>query len=122
MYSDVTIDEMFPRAKPMLRPPLPVLKISATYKLIEQHAHDIQLKLTEAHREVIEFVLDFYEHCDDCENARALATLMHEEFFMAGGRRYLYKLFPAGPLNTIHYLANLPALKYETDPSSGIRF
>ena len=26
MYSDVTIDEMFPRAEPVMRPPLPVLK------------------------------------------------------------------------------------------------
>lgn len=122
MSSAVTIDEMFPRAEPMLRVPLPILKISQTYQLIERRALDIQLKLTKAHHAVIEFVLDFYEHCDDCENARALANLMHEEFFVEGGRRYLYKLFPAGPLNTIHYLADLPALKYETDPCSGIRF
>lgn len=122
MYSTVTIDEMFPRAEPMFRAPLPVLKVSSTYRLIERRAVDIQLKLTEAHREVIEFILDFYEHCDDCENARALADLLHAEFCTQGGRRYLYKLFPAGPLNTIHYLADLAPLKYETDPSSGIRF
>lgn len=122
MYSPITIDEMFPRAEPMLRVPLPTLKTSQTYALIERRAKELQLKLTEPHREVIEFILDFYEHCDDCENARALADLLHEEFMLQGGRRYLYKLFPAGPLNTIHYLADLPALKYETDPSSGIRF
>ncbi|WP_298610834.1 TusE/DsrC/DsvC family sulfur relay protein [uncultured Thiothrix sp.] len=113
---------MFPRAEPMLRPPLPILKVSQTYALIELRAKELHLKLTEQHREVIEFILDFYEHCDDCENARALADLLHAEFMRQGGRRYLYKLFPAGPLNTIHYLADLPALKYETDPSSGIRF
>lgn len=122
MYNSVTIDEMFPRAEPMLRPPLPLLKVAQTYALIEQRAQDLQLKLTEQHREVIDFILDFYEYCDDCENARALADLMRDEFYIEGGRRYLYKLFPAGPLNTIHYLADLPALKYETDPSSGIRF
>lgn len=122
MYSPITIDDMFPRAEPMLRVPLPTLKTNQTYALIEQRAKELQLKLTEPHREVIEFILDFYEHCDDCENARALADLLHEEFMRLGGRRYLYKLFPAGPLNTIHYLADLPALKYETDPSSGIRF
>ncbi|SKA72127.1 sulfur relay protein, TusE/DsrC/DsvC family [Thiothrix eikelboomii] len=124
MYSQsqVTIDDMFPRAEPMLRVPLPLLKVSQTYALIEQRAKDLELKLTAQHRDVIEFVLDFYEYCDDCENARALADLVHEEFIFQGGRRYLYKLFPAGPLNTIHYLADLPALKYETDPSSGIRF
>ena len=124
MYSQsqVTIDDMFPRAEPMLHVPLPLLKVSQTYALIEQRAKDLELKLTAQHRDVIEFVLDFYEYCDDCENARALDDLVHEEFIFQGGRRYLYKLFPAGPLNTIHYLADLPALKYETDPSSGIRF
>ncbi|TXH70018.1 MAG: hypothetical protein E6Q83_07900 [Thiothrix sp.] len=122
MYGQVTVDEMFPRAEPMLRVPLPVLKLSETYTKIELRAKEIHLKLTEQHQEVIDFILDFYEHCDDCENARALADLMHQEFLFEGGRRYLYKLFPAGPLNTIHYLADLPALKYETDPSSGIRF
>lgn len=122
MYSPITIDEMFPRAEPMFRAPLPVLKVPQTYVLIEQRAKELQLKLTEQHREVIDFILDFYEYCDDCENARALADLMHEEFYLQGGRRYLYKLFPAGPLNTIHYLADLSALKYETDPCSGIRF
>lgn len=122
MHSPATIDEMFPRAEPMLHPPLPILKTAQVYALIEQRAKDLQIKLSERQRAVIDFVLDFYEHCDDCENARALADLMHDEFYTEGGRRYLYKLFPAGPLNTIHYLADLPALKYETDPSSGIRF
>ncbi|MEZ5478533.1 MAG: hypothetical protein R3E95_13965 [Thiolinea sp.] len=72
MYGNVTIDEMFPRAEPVMRPPLPVLKIKTVYDLIDQRAAELGLKLTAQHREVIEFVLDFYETCIDCENARQL--------------------------------------------------
>ena len=122
MYSDVTLDEMFPRALPVMRPPLPTLKVDSVYELIEARAAAQQLELTDEHHEVIDFILDFYEHCDDCENARALADLMQQEFAAKGGRKYLYKLFPEGPLSTIHHLADLPNLKSQTDKSFGTRF
>ncbi|MFZ1343939.1 TusE/DsrC/DsvC family sulfur relay protein [Thiothrix eikelboomii] len=122
MYSDITLDEMFPRAEPVMRPALPKLKVKNVYDLIERRAAKQQLVLTEEHREVIEFILDFYEHCDDCENARALADMLQDEFTPQGGRKFLYKLFPEGPLNTIHYLADLPPLKHQNDKSFGTRF
>ena len=72
--------------------------------------------------EVIDFVLDFYEICDDCENARKLADLLQDEFTVKGGRKYLYQLFPNGPLSTIHELADLPSLGHESDKSFGTRW
>lgn len=122
MLHAATIDEMFPRAEPMMRPPLPNLKTPVNYALIKQRAAQRGLTLTQDHWAVIEFILDFYEHCDDCENARALATLMCQEFDAQGGRKHLYKLFPEGPLCTIHEIANLPPLLYQEDCSSGTRF
>lgn len=122
MFTDVTLDEMFPRAEPVMRPPLPVLKTDKVYRQINNKAQLINQKLTAAHREVIDFVLDFYEVCDDCENARKLADMMQDEFEGQGGRKYLYQLFPNGPLSTIHELADLPSLGNETDKSFGTRW
>jgi len=122
MFTDVTLDEMFPKAEPVMRPPLPVLKTKKVYDLIKQNAQSMGLKLTDAHNEVIDFVLEFYEVCDDCENARMLADMLQDEFEPKGGRKHLYKLFPDGPLSTIHELADLPSLGNETDKSFGTRW
>ncbi len=122
MFVDVTMDEMFPRAVPVMRPPLPILKTEKVYAQIDQKAKSLGLKLTDAHREVIDFILDFYEVCDDCENARKLADMIQDEFAGQGGRKYLYRLFPNGPLTTIHELADLPSLGHETDKSFGTRW
>ena len=122
MFHGVTMDEMFPRALPVMRPPLPVLKTEKVYAGIKQKATASGIKLTDRHWDVIKFVLDFYEVCDDCENARKLADMLQDEFTPKGGRRYLYQLFPNGPLNTIHDLADLPSLGHETDKSFGTRW
>lgn len=122
MFSDVSLDEMFPRAEPVMRAPLPTLKVESVYTRIERKATEQGISLTPDHMEVIDFVLDFYEHCDDCQNARELADLMQAEFTLQGGRKYLYQLFPNGPLSTIHDLADLPNLGGQTDRSFGTRW
>jgi tRNA 2-thiouridine synthesizing protein E len=119
MFTDVTMDEMFPRAEPVVKPPLPVLKTEQMYASIEQKAGEIGLNLNEKQWEVIDFVMDFYEICDDCKNARTLADILQEEYAEQGGRRYLYQLFPKGPLTTIHDLVELPNLGHESDKSFG---
>ena len=119
MFSDVSLDEMFPRAHAVMRAPLPVLKTHKIYALIDQNAAERGITLTAAHRDVIDFILDFYEHCDDCQNARMLADMVQDEFIPQGGRKYLYQLFPDGPLSTIHDLADLPKLGNESDKSFG---
>lgn len=119
MFSDVSLDEMFPRAEPVMRAPLPVLKTENIYSLIHKRATERGMELTDEHMAVINFILDFYEHCDDCQNARMLADMVQEEFADKGGRKYLYQLFPDGPLNTIHDLAELPKLGNESDRSFG---
>ncbi|MDD5394438.1 MAG: TusE/DsrC/DsvC family sulfur relay protein [Thiothrix sp.] len=122
MFSNVTLDEMFPRALPVMRAPLPILKTENIYNRIRKHAAAQGIALTDEHMEAINFVLDFYEHCDDCQNARALADMLQAEFSTRGGRKYLYQLFPNGPLSTIHDLADLPNLGHETDKSFGTRW
>jgi tRNA 2-thiouridine synthesizing protein E len=122
MSSNVTLDEMFPRAVPVMRAPLPTLKTDKVYNRIGKRAAAQGIVLTADHMNAINFVLDFYEHCDDCQNARALADMLQDEFSMLGGRKYLYQLFPLGPLSTIHDLADLPNLGHEADKSFGTRW
>ncbi|MBU0653725.1 MAG: TusE/DsrC/DsvC family sulfur relay protein [Gammaproteobacteria bacterium] len=119
MFSDVSLDEMFPRAEPVMRAPLPTLKTENVYNHISKRALEQGIELNDEHMAVINFILDFYEHCDDCQNARMLADMVQEEFAYMGGRKYLYQLFPKGPLSTIHDLADLPKLGNETDKSFG---
>lgn len=122
MFSDVSLDEMFPRAHAVMRAPLPTLKVANVYQRISQQATKQGVSLSPQHMEVINFVLDFYEHCDDCQNARRLADMLQEEFTPQGGRKYLYQLFPNGPLSTVHDLADLPSLGHQTDKSFGTRW
>ena len=122
MFTGVTMDEMFPKALPVFKPALPVLKTDKVYASINLKAHELGLSLNEQQWEVINFVMDFYEICDDCKNARKLADIMQEEYTVQGGRKYLYQLFPNGPINTIHDLVDLPNLRNETDKSFGTRW
>ena len=39
-----------------------------------------------------------------------------------GGKKHLYKLFPYGPLFTIHLLAQLPRLINDVDPHYGTAY
>ena len=89
---------------------------------IRQHAKTLGMELTGDHWEVIEFVHDVYDHCVECRNARQMSNLLAEEFKDRGGRRYLYRLFPNGPVRQIHELADMPELLYEVDQGFGTSY
>ena len=89
---------------------------------IEKRAQRMGLILNKEHMDAINFVFDFYEHCEDCRNARQLMTVMDQEFAEKGGKKYLYRLFPAGPLSQIHELADLPDLGHQTDLGFGTSY
>jgi len=48
--------------------------------------------------------------------------ILLKAFKNKGGKRYLYKLFPYGPLFTIHLLAQLPRLTNDVDPHYGTAY
>lgn len=89
---------------------------------VERRAQAMDFDLSPERIEAIEFVQDFYEHCSDCKNARQLMKIMDKEFSDKGGKKYLYKLFPAGPLSTIHDLIDLPDLNYQVDKGFGTSY
>jgi tRNA 2-thiouridine synthesizing protein E len=113
--------EAFPRKQPRNHEKRNIKHVDR-YKGLQQRADKMGIKLEDSHREAIEFVLDFYEHCEDCRNARQLMTVMDQEFADKGGKKYLYRLFPKGPLSQIHKLANLPNLGNQTDKGFGTSY
>lgn len=77
------------------------------------------LALTDEHMEVICWLRDFYAECGPPAHGRALAQAMEDAFAEQGGRKYLYRLFPNGPVAQSCRLAGLKAPPYTVDRSFG---
>lgn len=54
--------------------------------------------------------------------AYPLYRILVKAFKEKGGKKYLYRLFPYGPLFTIHLLAQLPRLRNDVDPHFGTAY
>lgn len=78
------------------------------------------LELTDEHLDVLCWLRDFYADCGGHpENGRALAHALEESFADQGGKRYLFRLFPKGPVMQGCRLAGLPVPPGTADPSFG---
>lgn len=77
------------------------------------------MELGEAHMDVLCWLRDYYADCGPATNARALLSAMEEAFAQNGGKRYLFKLFPGGPVTQGSRLAGLPIPPGSVDPSFG---
>ncbi|OYY95762.1 MAG: sulfite reductase [Hydrogenophilales bacterium 28-61-23] len=76
----------------------------------EELAQSEGLTLTEAHWRVVRALQAFYaQHEEPSVNARELHDALDEDFHIEGGIRYLYTLFPKGPLAQGCLLAGLQA-------------
>lgn len=63
-------------------------------------AESMGIKLTDEHWEVIRFLRTHYENVgNDMPSAREFSQTLDERFMDEGGLRYLYGLFPDGPIN-----------------------
>lgn len=77
------------------------------------------IELTDTHWEVIHFLRSHYQRCGPCPSGRALQALMEEQFTRQGGRKYLYHLFPRGPVVQACKIAGLPLPAHSTDIAFG---
>ncbi len=84
-------------------------------------AHEENLSLTESHWSVIRALQHYYaQHADDTViNLRDLHDALDERFHQQGGVKYLYTLFPGGPIAQSCRIAGLKAPYIATDPSFG---
>lgn len=64
------------------------------------------IHLTDKHWDAIETVKEIFARSDFKEpSLRELRSHLKQKFKSQGGNRYLYQLFPDGPIDTISYLA-----------------
>lgn len=75
--------------------------------------------LTEAHWAVIRHLRKCYLDRDKFMNAREGLCDLEKAFADQGGGKYLYRLFPGGPIRQGGRIAGLPELSYTTDLSFG---
>ncbi len=77
------------------------------------------LTLTEVHLDVLCYLRDRYLECGPFPNARFLLNALEHEYADQGGGRFLYELFPGGPVTQGCRMAGLPIPAGNADPSFG---
>lgn len=80
------------------------------------------LRLTEMHWEVIDFLRGYYLRNGLARSGREVAEALARAFAGQGGKKYLYRLFPAGPVAQGSRIAGLPEPRYTADDSFGSFF
>jgi len=78
-----------------------------------------ELELTAAHMEVLGFLQGYYLENGAVRRARDLASVLDRHFATKGGRRYLFELFPRGPVSQGGRLAGVPVPSDAQDVSFG---
>lgn len=78
------------------------------------------LELTDQHWEVIKFLRIHYLNVGaDMPPTHQLTKTLEERFSAEGGLKYLYSLFPGGPLNQGCHIAGVPVPADAKNPSFG---
>ncbi len=80
------------------------------------------LELGEDHWRVIELLRNTYVENGPAPGARHLAGLLNDAFEMKGGSKFLYQLFPGGPVSQGSKLAGVPVPHDAQSQSFGSSF
>jgi tRNA 2-thiouridine synthesizing protein E len=107
--------------EPATDPDFPYAPLDWTRDEAIRVARDEGLELTPDHWEVIGALQNYYSrHADDTViNLRDLHDALDEHFHEKGGLKFLYTLFPGGPIAQSCRLAGLKAPFMATDRSFG---
>jgi TusE/DsrC/DsvC family sulfur relay protein len=88
-------------------------------QIAQELAGEEGINLSKEHWDVINFLRDYYQRCGPCPNGRTVLGLLEDNFAQQGGKKYLYHLFPKGPVVQACKIAGLPLPAYSTDPHFG---
>jgi tRNA 2-thiouridine synthesizing protein E len=90
-------------------------------EIAKKHARDEEGMddLSEMQWQVIYALRGMYRKNGRAESARQIIRVLEKDFSEEGGRRYLYQLFPKGPISQGSRLAGVPAPPYSSDISFG---
>lgn len=82
-------------------------------------ASEEHIELTEEHLEVLGYLRRTYRKHGRIRHARSLTEALDTQFAHKGGIKYLYTLFPNGPVTQGCKLAGIPAPSDSTNASFG---
>lgn len=82
-------------------------------------AHSEKLELDDAQWEVVSFLRRHFETTGMLDYARDLSVVLDQRFKSKGGLKYLYTLFPRGPVTQGSIIAGVPAPKDSQDNAFG---
>ena len=86
--------------------------------LATQIAEENDLDLTEDHWEAIKGLQEYFSK-HDFGKRRELVDALDEKFHVKGGMKYLYRLFPSGPVAQGCVIAGIQPPSGSVDPSFG---
>lgn len=86
---------------------------------VRERACSDGIALTNEHLGVIECLRDYYLEFGEAEKGRDLEEMLDEIFAGHGGRRYLWQLFPGGPVTQGMRISGLPLPPHTGDMGFG---
>lgn len=76
------------------------------------------VEMSDAHWEVVRFLRNYYMKHGRIP-ARKMTQVLDSAYASKGGRKYLYRLYPKGPVTQASRIAGLPMPQQSVDPSFG---
>lgn len=119
LHESADINHMLRESK--LNPDFPDAPMEWTRDDAMEVARKEGLKMTEDHWDVVRALQHYYvQHADDTIiNLRDLHDALDERFHQKGGMKYLYTVFPGGPIAQSCRIAGLKAPYIATDLGFG---
>jgi tRNA 2-thiouridine synthesizing protein E len=91
-----------------------------TQTFAREQAKEEGLELTDDHWQALHALQEYFARNQDTRlNVRELRDALDEKFYRQGGTRYLYQLFPGGPVAQGCRIAGLKAPTGSSDPGFG---
>lgn len=90
-------------------------------QVAESLAREEGIDLDDRAWEVAQFLRRYYQDLGGIEYSRDLSAMLEQRYKSQGGLRYLYTLFPGGPISQGCKIAGIPIPKDSADPSFGYR-
>lgn len=85
----------------------------------DARAQLLGLEMTDDHWDVVLFLRDYYRGRGSEADAREITEALEDEFAEDGGRQWLYRLFPGGPVMQASQVAGIPLPPHTVNPAFG---
>lgn len=77
------------------------------------------IEMNDEHWDVVCFLRERFQQEGQAKSGRHVLEALEQRYQVKGGRRYLYSLFPHGPVAQASTIAGLPLPPYTRDPHFG---